>query len=73
MPKVSPIQNFFSVGEISPLLYGRTDFDKYRGALKTCLNNVPLIQGPITRRPGTVYVADTKTASAVARLVHFEF
>lgn len=74
MPKVSPIQTFFNVGEASPLLYGRVDFDKYRGALKTCLNNIPLVQGPVTRRPGTIYVADTKNgAIETARLVHFEF
>jgi hypothetical protein len=30
MPKVSPIQNSFNAGELSPRLAGRTDFDKYR-------------------------------------------
>jgi len=28
--------------------------DKYKSALKTCLNHVPLVQGGATRRPGTV-------------------
>ena len=73
MAKVSAIQNNFNGGEISPLLYGRPDVDRYKTGLKTCLNFIPLVQGPVERRPGTVFVKEVKTSSAKTRLVRFEF
>lgn len=73
MAKVAPIQTNFTGGEFSPLLHGRVDFDKYKNALGTCLNHLPLVQGGITRRPGTMYVAEVKDSSKYTRLVRFEF
>ncbi|TXG77627.1 hypothetical protein E6Q11_02540 [Candidatus Dojkabacteria bacterium] len=73
MPKVSPLQDSFTSGEFSPLLKGRVSADRYKDALETCLNYLPLIQGPITRRTGTYYVAKTKDSSKKSRLQAFEF
>lgn len=73
MAKVAPIQTSFNTGEISPLMEGRVDFDKYKAALKTCINHIPLVQGGATRRPGTIFVAETKSSAARSRLVRFEF
>lgn len=73
MPKVSAIQNNFNGGEISPLLYGRPDVDRYKTGLQTCLNFIPLIQGPVERRPGTVFVKEVKTSSLSTRIIRFEF
>jgi hypothetical protein len=73
MPKVSPIQHSFNGGEISPLMYGRTDFDAYKNSMKTCINMIPMVQGPVTRRPGTYFVAEVKDSSKATRLVRFEF
>lgn len=73
MPKVSPIQTSFSAGEISPLLYGRVDADRYRQALKKCLNYMPTVQGGLPRRSGSYYVAPVKTESKSTRLIPFEF
>jgi hypothetical protein len=73
MPKVSPIQGNFNGGEISPLVYGRTDIDRYRSSLAKCKNYVPTIQGGLPRRPGSRYVAPTKTYNQPARLQAFEF
>jgi len=73
MPKASPIQNSFNAGEFSPLLFGRIDLEKYRSALAECTNFIPLAQGPVTRRPGTHYVAEVKDSTKAARLVSFEF
>lgn len=73
MPKVSPIQGSFNGGEISPLLYGRTDFDQYKTAVRTCTNMVPMVQGPVTRRPGTYFAAEVKDSSRATRLYRFEF
>ena len=73
MPKVSPIQNAFNAGEISPLLYGRTDFDSYKSALKVCLNHIPLIQGGTTRRPGTYYCDEVMDSTRFTRLIPFKY
>jgi hypothetical protein len=71
--KISPIQSNFNGGEISPLLYGRPDLDRYKTGLKTCKNFIPLIQGPVERRPGTVHITEVKTSSLSTRIVRFEF
>jgi hypothetical protein len=71
--KVSAIQNNFNGGEISSLLYGRPDVDRYKTGLKTCLNFIPLVQGPVERRPGTVFIKEVKTSSLSTRIVRFEF
>lgn len=75
MPKVSPIQSNFSAGELSPLAYGRVDLPQYKAGLEVCLNELPLLQGASTRRPGTKFVAETKeqTLTAKVRLVPFQF
>src|SRR5574343_1589951 len=73
MPKVSPIQSSFSTGEISPLLYGQVEFDNYKSALKVCRNWLPLIQGPVTRRPATYFCDEVKDSSKAVRLVRFKY
>lgn len=71
--KVAPLQSNFSGGEISPLLYGRVDSERYKEALAICENYIPAIQGGVTRRPGSYFVAETQTSSKKSRLVSFEF
>ena len=73
MPKVSPIQNNFGAGEISPLLKGRVDIDRYPQALETCLNFIPTVQGGLIRRSGTEFISEVKTSAKATRLVRFEF
>lgn len=73
MAKVAGIQNNFNGGEISALLYGRPDIDRYKTGLKTCLNFIPLVQGPVERRPGTVFMKEVKTSSLSTRIIRFEF
>lgn len=73
MPKVSPIQTAFNAGELSPLMYGRPDINKYRLGLETMENFRPLVQGGMTRREGSVFCAEVKTSSKKTRLVRFEF
>lgn len=71
--KVSPGQNSFNWGEFSPHMYGQVKFERYDNALAVCENFVPLIQGPITRRPGTYFVSEVKDSTKKTRLVRFEF
>lgn len=73
MPKVSPLQSSFNGGEFSPLLHGRVDNERYGTGLEVCTNFIPTIQGGLTRRTGTYYVAEVKTSSARTRLVSFQF
>lgn len=72
MAKASPIQQAFNAGELSPLVYSRTDIAKVKNGMTLSLNGIPLVQGGWTRRPGEYYVAPTK-ANGAARLVRFEF
>lgn len=73
MVTASPLKNNTNSGEISPLLEGRVDQRVYENGLKKCLNFIPLVQGPLTRRPGTMYVAAPKFSNKVARLERFEY
>ena len=72
MPRASSLLSTFNAGEWSPDLYGRIDLDKYRNACRTIENFVLLAQGPATRRPGTQFIAPTKS-DGVVRLIPFEF
>jgi len=71
--RASPIQHAYNVGEVSPLVHGRVDQDWYPMALHTCLRYIPLIQGPITRCPGTQFVSEVKDSSAKTVIRRFEF
>lgn len=73
MPKASPIQTSFEAGELSPLVQGRVDVEKYKKALATCLNYIPTLQGPLVRRPGTKYIVDVKDPSNPPALIPFRF
>lgn len=71
--KASPIQESFNSGEFSPLVAARVRFEKYKNALEICENMVPIVQGGVTRRTGSMFVGEVKTSSASTRLVPFEF
>jgi hypothetical protein len=73
MARITPIMESFNAGELSPLLEGRVDFAKYKKGLKLCENFIPLVQGPLTRRPGTKFAAEVKDSSKKTLLVEFEF
>jgi hypothetical protein len=73
MAKTAVVQTNFNAGELSPLMYGRVDFPKYKNALAVCLNHVPLIQGSLLRRPGTRFVAEIKQSASPVNLYRFAF
>lgn len=73
MIRTTPLQSAFSFGEFSPWMVARTTFDKYPGALETCVNAIPLIEGGCARRPGTRYVTEVKDSSKSTRLKKFQF
>jgi hypothetical protein len=58
--RASPLKDSMNAGEMSPLMAARIRVEKYSNALKTCENMIPLVQGGVTRRSGTMYVSETK-------------
>lgn len=71
MPKAAHNQPAFNQGEWSPVTYGRADIQARAEALSLCRDFIPLVQGPLTRRPGTWWVAEAKLATV--RLQDFQF
>ncbi len=68
-------QTAFTAGEWSPRLYGQFDQKKYNTAAAQLQNLLIQTHGPIVRRPGTIFIAETKifTPSKKVRLIPFEF
>ena len=73
MARASLIQNTVNAGELSTLLLGRQDIAKYISGLRVCLNAIPLTQGAWTRRPGTVFLNQTRHHDKVSRLLPFQY
>lgn len=72
MARSAPIWNTFNAGELSPLIDGRTDQEKYFAGCKRLRNFIPTVQGPVTRRGGTRYLGSTK-GNLRAWFMPFEF
>ena len=66
------IINAFNAGEMTPLLDGRTDIEKYFTGCRTLQNMEVMSYGGATRRPGTKYICQTKLSGQV-RLFPFEY
>lgn len=74
MPKASPILTAFNAGELSPLLDGRVDLNKYSQGAHRLRNFIPTVQGPLERRAGTrwlSYCRDYALAATPSLLVDF--
>lgn len=62
----------FNSGEVSPLLYGRTDYKRVRTGVRSMRGFIPLRGGGFTRAPGTIFRGYTKD-NRKARLIPFKF
>lgn len=69
--RITPVQNSFTSGEISPRLQARFDLDAYYTGAAKLLNFVCLPHGPLLRRQGTTFIAEA--GSADVRLIPFKF
>ena len=67
------LYNNFTMGEISPRLYGAVTWDKYARACATLENMILQQQGGVTGRPGTRYVEETKDSRKKCRLLPFRY
>jgi hypothetical protein len=70
---VNPPLNSFVAGEVSPLLYGRTDLDWYKSACQQVRNMVTLTEGAATRRPPTRFVAEVADSTSFTIVKPFVF
>lgn len=67
----SPSLVSFTAGQVSPRMEMRTQFPKYKAACRTVENMFVHTQGPVSRRPGTQYIADANDSTV--RLIPFEY
>lgn len=58
MPVIETIQQRFTQGEIDPKVIGRSDMDRYYGALAKATNIFTIPQGGFKRRPGMEFIDD---------------
>lgn len=71
--KATPSFSAFTSGELSPLLEGRTDLEKYFRGAQTLENMIVRPQGGVSRRSGTKFVAEVENSTKESRLIPFEF
>jgi hypothetical protein len=69
--RTHPIFTNFTMGELSPRLYGRVDWEKYQRGCVTLENFLIQPQGGVTRRPGLRFVSEVKTSATATRLIPF--
>jgi hypothetical protein len=70
MARVAPLYPTFARGEISPLMFGRSDVEAYASCLDKCRNCWVRPYGVVSRVAGTEYI---NTARGKARLLKFVF
>lgn len=63
----------FNAGELSPLLDGRVDIDKYSSGCRQLQNAVIQTHGGAKRRAGTQYISEVKDSTKKVKLKAFEF
>src|SRR3954466_2781501 len=73
MGRASSDQNAVNAGEMSSLMLGRQDLQKYASGLFVCLNGIPIAQGAWVRRPGTAFMHQTKFNDKKSRLFPFQY
>ena len=68
MAAIRQLQTNFSSGQLDPRMAGREDTSVYQNGGANLLNSSPLVQGGISRRPGTKYLAALQGTSRLARM-----
>lgn len=63
----------FSSGEISPALAARGELARYQTGVRKAENVVVMIEGGLTRRPGTQFIWTLKDETRAGLLIPFEF
>jgi len=66
-------QRSFASGEISPSLQYRVDLNKYLSALSSGRNAFIHVEGGVSNRPGTEFIAEVRDSSQFHRIIPFIF
>jgi len=72
MPQGIP-QASFTVGELSPSLYGRIDIELYYKALAECRNMIVSKYGGVDNRPGTQFITKVNNSASQVRIIPFQY
>ena len=73
MPKVAPILNNFTSGEISPKAYGRVDTVGYFNGCAKMYNFFTMPFGGFSKMPGTYFIKEVKNSSEQTYIRKFQF
>ena len=73
MPRASKLQTNFTAGELSDNVDARTNFQRYFNGSSILENFVIFPQGPIFKRKGFKFLAETKDSTKKSRIIEFEF
>lgn len=65
------IQRAFAGGELAPALAARADLVKYVTGLRTCRNFIVQRHGGVANRPGTRFIAESKTSATSVFLLRY--
>ena len=71
MPNLAVIS--MNAGKLTPLIDVRSDTEKYSSGCRILDNMIPLIYGPVTRRPGTKRIANVQDDSVKSNMIPFIF
>ena len=69
MPNITPIQDDFSGGEISPRLRGRVSSSEYQQGLALCENFEVTPQGSLEFRNGTKFIGDADAETVIKTFI----
>ncbi|MBA85223.1 MAG: hypothetical protein CML60_10545 [Rhodobacteraceae bacterium] len=72
MTRTRPPQLSFSAGELSPLLWARSDYQRFQTGARQANGYLPIREGGFTRAPGTLFRGYTH-GNAMAQKIRFEF
>ena len=63
----------FNKGKLTKLIDARSDVEAYSSGCRILQNTIPLIYGPVTRRPGTKFITNVEDHDVKSRAVSFIF
>lgn len=75
MPATNYAHTNFTGGELDPRILGRTDLNRYYQGLSKCENFVVQSSGGVKKRPGTIWLQDSREPDLTknVRLIPFRF
>lgn len=71
--KANPSYSSFNAGQLSPLLGGRSDLEKFQAGLEVCQNMIPAVQGALQRAAGTIFVSEVADSDERCWLMPFVY